>query len=272
MSTSSTVSTSVAKKVFVPSSENETFATSTVQLLDALSEKRQVWERTDFKKANEGLYALLADSYDVFNSKFLKGSDNDKRALRMDLERRLKSANVKVQRNSTTLTMFIRYVFNSDRNRSHGYAYVLKAAISHNVAPADLPAWIVNEGGIEEVKRKMVQSEESKAKMAKLETAKTEVTAELQQTSLTPLAQFHMDGLSGNFALLLAKPQPNGMVSIVGSLSELDEVLLNAMLLKMAKRKSAINERNTILSNETNDLLGQSLSSPANDNLAVNAA
>ena len=272
MATSSTVSTSVTKKVFVPTSENEVFAKSTLQLLDALCTKRQAWESTDYKKANEGLYALLADSYDVFNSKFLKGSEGDKRTLRMDLEKRLKSSGVKVQRNSTTLTMFIRYIFNCDRNRSHGYTYVLKAAISHNVAPADLPMWLANEGGIEEVKRKMVQSEESKAKIAKLETAKTQITGELQQALTTPLAQFHFDGLTGNYALLLAKPQPNGMVSIVGTLSELDEVLYNAMLLRMAKQKSASNDQASILSKETDDLLGHGSRLPANDNIVVNAA
>ena len=264
--------TKEVKKVFVPTSENEVFAKSTVQLLDALCTKRKAWESTDYKKANDGLYALLADSYDVFKTKFLKGSEGDKRTLRMSLESRLKSAGVKVQRNSTTLTMFIRYVFNCDRNRSHGYTYVLKAAISHNVAPANLPTWIASEGGIEEVKRKMVQSKESKANKAKLESAKTQVTAELQQATTTPIAQFHLDGLTGSYALLLAKPQPNGMVSIVGTLSELDEVLYNAMLMRMAKRKCASNDQTSILSKETDDLLGHSPLLSANDNIVVNAA
>ena len=47
---------------------------SIVQQLDALSTKRQAWEVTDFKKANEGLYNLLGECLDVFNGKFVNAS------------------------------------------------------------------------------------------------------------------------------------------------------------------------------------------------------
>jgi nuclear transport factor 2 (NTF2) superfamily protein len=74
-----------------------------------------------------------------------------------------------VQKNSTTLTMFIRYVFGSDRKRAHGYAYVLKAAISHGIRADGLEKFIFDEGGIEEIKRKMVASEKAIANKEKRE-------------------------------------------------------------------------------------------------------
>ncbi len=264
------ITSTASKKVFVPSAENLKFSASTVHDLDGLLQRCKAWESTDFKKANEGLNTLLADCLNVFDAKFMKGSDEDKRTLRMDLETRLKAAGVKVQRNSPTLTMFVRYIFNSDRKRAQGYAYVLKAAISHGKTSAELPEWIVSEGGIEQIKRKMVQSEEAKANKAKLEVARSQVTFAIKQAELSPLAQVHLSGLTGKYALLLAKPQPNGMASIIGSLSDLDETLFNAMLLKMAKRKSSDNDQSTTLSNEANDLLGNSES--ANDSLLENAA
>ena len=55
-----------AKTVFVPSSENLQFANTIVQSLDGLSVRRQQWEATDYKKANEVLYALLADCLGVY--------------------------------------------------------------------------------------------------------------------------------------------------------------------------------------------------------------
>lgn len=271
MAKKATVVVTASKKAFVPSSDNLVFAQTTVQQLDALLERCKSWEGKEFKKSNEILIGLLADALGIFTDKFLKGTDDDKKTLRQDLEKRLKAAGIKVQRNSTTLTMFVRYIFNSDRKRSHGYAYVLKAAISHAKAPAELPDWIINEGGIEQIKRKMVQSEKAKANQAKLVVAKEQVSTAITQAELSPLAQVHIAGVTGNYALLLAKPQPNGMVSIVGTLSDLEETLYNAMLLKMAKRKSSDNEQNEALSNEANDLLGSTTES-ANDSLAQAAA
>ena len=107
------------------------FAAATVQKLDALAQRRQQWEATAFAKANEGLYAILADCQEIYEQQFLNAGESDQRALRSDLKSRLEAAGVKVQRNTTTLTMVVRFVFGSDRKRAHGYNYVLKAAISH---------------------------------------------------------------------------------------------------------------------------------------------
>ena len=244
------------KAVFVPTAANTAFANNIVQSLDALVARRKTWEATDYKKANEGLYMLLADSLSTFNAKFLIGEDNDRKALRLDLSARLKADGIKVQRNSTTLTMFVRFVFGSDRKRAHGYSYVLKAAISHGITADNLPAYIVEQGGIEEIKRKMIQSEESKAKQAELAVAKTEVVANIEQAAINPIAQLSLAGVTGTYALLLAKPSPNGVVSIVGVLSEVEEALYNAMLIKMAKRKANVNAESKALSTEATDLLG----------------
>jgi hypothetical protein len=264
------ITSTASKQAFVPSSSNEAFAQTYVLQLDALFERCKVWESTDYKRANEGLYSLLADCLNVFNTQFVKGTESDKRTLRLNLEKRLKASGIRVQRNSTTLTMLVRYVFNSDRKRAQGYAYVLKSAISHSKTAEELPGWIASEGGIEQIKLSMVQSEKAKANQAKLVVAKTQVATAIQKAELTPLAQVHLAGLTGNYALLLAKPLPNGMVAIVGALADLEEPLYNAMLLKMAKRKSAENEQSETLSKETDDLLSNAES--ANDSLLQKAA
>ena len=241
--------------IFLPTADNTAFANNIVQSLDALVTRRKTWEATDYKKANEGLYMLLADCLSTFNAKFLVGEDSDRKALRLDLSARLKADGIKVQRNSATLTMFVRFVFGSDRKRAHGYSYVLKAAISHGVTADSLPAYIVEQGGIEEIKCKMIQSEKSKAKQAELAVAKTEVVADIEQAALSPIAQLSLSGVTGKYALLLAKPSPNGLVSIVGVLSEVEEALYNAMLFKMAKRKANVNAESKALNTEASDLL-----------------
>lgn len=244
--------------VFKPTAANAAFSKIIVTQLDGLVEKRKAWEATDYRKANEGLYALLASCLDVFNSKFVNASDDDRKTLRGDLSSRLTAAGVKVQRNTTTLTMFVRFVFGSDRKRAHGYAYVLKAAISYNKSASELSDWIVSQGGIEEIKRAMVVSEKALARQAEIATAKSQVTANIEQAAITPLAQISMSNVTGKYALLLGKPSPDGVISVVAVLSDIEEALYNALLMKMAKKQADSNATTQALNTEASDLIGQS--------------
>jgi hypothetical protein len=47
----------MSKKVNTLSAANMAFANTIVQQLDVLSVRRKEWEATDYKKANDGLYA-----------------------------------------------------------------------------------------------------------------------------------------------------------------------------------------------------------------------
>ena len=259
--------TTAVKAAFTPTKENLAFSGALVTQLDGLVVQRKQWEATDYKKANEGLYSLLASCLDVFNSKFVNADDNNKKTLRGELSARLKADGVRVQRNTTTLTMFVRFVFGSDRKRAHGYTYVLKAAISYDVPAANLPSWIVEQGGIEEVRRQMIVSEEAKQRKADLANAQTQVKAGIEQAVVTPLAQVRLSGVSGEYALLLAIPSPDGTVSIVGVISDINEAFYSSCLLKMARVKAADNAQTLALSKEGTDLLAGSTSSTtaAND-------
>ena len=248
----------VKNAVFTPSAADTAFANTSVQTLDGLVTRRKQWEAADYKKANEGLYALLADCKALFDEKFMKADATGQKALRIELTEKLKADSVKVQKTTPTLTMFVRYVFGSDRKRAHGYAYVLKAAISHGVAAKDLASYIVQEGGIEEVKRKMVLSEESLAKRAAVDSAKVAVKAAAELASVTPLAQVALAGVTGEYAVLLVKPTPDGMVNIVGVLSEAKDTLVEALFAQMAKRKVNDDETTAALDKETTDLFGAS--------------
>ena len=105
----------MSKKTFAPSALNIAVAESIVQSLDGLSLARENWEQTAFKKSNEGLYDLLAQCLDVFETKFVKGTKDDQKTLRQELISRLTEMKVKTQKNSPTLNLFVRFVFCSDR-------------------------------------------------------------------------------------------------------------------------------------------------------------
>jgi hypothetical protein len=252
----------MSKKVKTLTSANLVFVNSIVQQLDVLSARREQWEATDYKKANEGLYALLADCLEVFNVRFVKGSEDDKKALRRQLIERLTAAKVRVVKTSTTLTMLTRYVFNADRKRAQGYGYVLAAAVSHGVQTADFANWVVKEGGIEEVKRQMIQKPEAIAKQAAVKAATAAVKGDLELNALQPLAHVGINGLTGTFAVLLAKPNAQGGADIVGSLSDINDALVNALIVRMAKAQVLAAAVDKELGDQTNreskDLLAAS--------------
>ncbi len=241
------------------------FANATVQTLDALRKRRETWEATDYKKANDGLYALLADTHAIYNDRFLKASNDERKQLRADLAARLVADGIKVQKNTVTLTMLVRYVFGSDRKRAHGYAYVLKAAVSHGVVPGNLATYIAEQGGIEEIKRKMVVSEKALERRSEIDKAKAEVIAALEAADKKPLAKVKLAGLQGKYAILLAKPGVDGETAVIGTLSDVDDALYNALVNKLAKVKAAANEQAAIVNKEATDLMAHAAANDEDD-------
>ena len=237
----------------------ERFSSGIVQQLDVLNERRKEWEATDYKKANDGLYALLGGCLSIYKSQFVNGNDDEKKELRKSLMERLTANGVRVVKSSTTLTMLARYVFCSDRKRAQGYGYVLAAAVSHDIAAEGFAAWVVEQGGIEEIKRKMVKKPEAIAKQQAVEMARVSVKGELELNTLQPLAHVSIEGLTGSYAVLLAKPNASGGADVVGSLPDINDALVNALILRMAKRQvetaTADKELGRQIAKESTDLL-----------------
>ena len=235
---------------FTPSVQNTAFADSSVLLLDALSVKRDAWENGAFKAANEALYGLLADTLDIYNSKFLCGEMNDQRALRKELVLRLKEMGVKTQINSTTLTMLVRFVFKSDRKRAHRYAYVLTAAVKDGIAAADFANYVRNAGGVEEVVRTMAVKEATLQKRAAVKAAEGVVKSEVDYNTLNPLAVINM-ATEGEYAVLIAKPQPDGTTRIINVLNDANDAVISALMRYIAKQKVANGEADEVNAAET---------------------
>lgn len=245
------------------SAANMAFANSIVQQLDVLSARRKEWEATDYKKANDGLYGLLSECLGIFNERFVLGTDEDKKALRRSLIGRLQADNVRVVKTSTTLTMLARFVFNSDRKRAQGYGYVLAAAVSHGIEAKGFAAWVLQLGGIEEIKRLMVKKPEALAKQQAVKAATVAVKGDLELNTLQPLAHVGIQGLKGTYAVLLVKPSASGGADIVGSLSDVNDALVNALILRMAKAQVTAAELNKEdskqVQKESSDLLAASV-------------
>lgn len=238
-------------KTFTPSALNTEFATSIVQSLDALSIARDNWEQTAFKKANEGLYDLLAQCLHVFNSKFIEAKKDDQRTLRSELISRLNEKNIKTQKNSTVLGMFVRFVFCSDRKRAHGYSNVLSAAIFHGINATQLPAWINEQGGIEEIKRNAVKSVDAIERKEKRELAKDTAEQLIAEAHVNPLVTVAVDGfVPQQRNIMLAVGDASGNFNVTYILTEVSDSLYNALLRQAAKEIVETDEQDKALTTE----------------------
>ena len=114
---------------------------------------------------------------------------------------------------------------------------MLNAAIAHGVNAAQLPQWIVREGGIEQIKRKMVQSEEAKARQEKRKQAKETAEQQIIEAHVNPLASIAIDGFQAQQRnILLAVADVNGGFNVTYVLTEVSDGLYNALLKQAAKQ------------------------------------
>jgi hypothetical protein len=259
-------------------SANPAFTSSIVQQLDVLSRKRSEWEANAYKKANDELYGLLAECLSTYLDKFQLGSDEDKKALRKELIERLKADGIRIVKTSTTLTMLARYVFNSDRKRAQGYGYVIAAAVSHGITAAGFADWVRRKGGIEEIKRLAVAKPETLAKREAIANAANGVIGALELAVLQPLAHIDMDNLgTGEFVLLLAKPNPNGGGDIVATLTDVNEAFMKTLVQRIAKQQVEVAAADAELSKQVaaekaGDLLGAAFAANEEHALMAKAA
>ena len=105
-------------------------------------------------KANEDLYALLGEIL-AFAEDVLANKNQDKivKEMRNELSN---SYNIKTQRNSTPLTVIVRYVTRTSRKNALIYSQVLNKAIASNITSAQLPSYIKTKGGINKIRDEAV--------------------------------------------------------------------------------------------------------------------
>jgi hypothetical protein len=227
----------MATKTFNPSCTAIKDAINIEHQLDALSEKRIAWEAGSYAKSNNELYSLLGEIKSVYDNHFVSADEDTRRVLRISLVTKLAAMNppIKATKNSTTLTLLVRYVFKSDRKRAHGYVTVLRAANQVGVDAESLPAFIEREGGVEQIKLKAVKTEEAKQRQAELEAAKVTVKTDIETATTTPFTYVEIAGLTGDFAVALLKPMPEGNAAVIGFVSNADASLVQAVQKRMAK-------------------------------------
>jgi hypothetical protein len=132
-----------------------------------LSGKHDAYVETYVDKSNEQLSLHLSELM-AYAQAVLAMPNNEQiiKKMRQDLSR---NSGIKTQGNSPKLNIIVRYVVRSNRKTAHVYARVIQVAIDAKVTPADLPAFIKANGGIDRIRQKTVNTELVKAKETKQE-------------------------------------------------------------------------------------------------------
>lgn len=126
---------------------------------DDLIQRCNVWNSGAYKTANDQLYELLADTYELYLQ--IVNGDHDTRKQFNNL---LKDRKVSFQDNTPIQTRVVRLVFSIDRKRAYTYANVLRLARLENKKKDELPSWIRAFGGVQEVAATAVGKETTATK------------------------------------------------------------------------------------------------------------
>ena len=198
---------------------------------------REKFETTTLARSNKELYGILGQVHDLFisacaSTECLKDTVKQMKAV-------LAKRNVKVQSNSPALTVFVRYVFNSDRKRAYNYTRTLMAAIKDKKANETLAEFIQSKGGVEECKKNFAMKPETLAKEVALKDAIADSFMALEnltakETVVLPNSSVYFnDGCT--YAFVLARQNANNELELLRTVPTTTKAMENAALKEVAK-------------------------------------
>jgi hypothetical protein len=119
--------------------------------IEQMVAEHEVWHNGAFRTSNEQLYLLLQKCYALY--KGMEGNSKDAEEKRKGLEDYINLKAIRVQGETHTLNKIVKCVFGVDRRRASAYALALRVASNAKTTVENLPTFIRNAGGVEEVRR-----------------------------------------------------------------------------------------------------------------------
>lgn len=192
---------------------------------EQLSVEREAWESTVYRTNNEQLYVLLQKCYQTYQA--MSGEEDEAVNLRKGLTDYIKTKGYQFKSGTHTLVKIVKCVFGNDRRRVSAYGIVLRTALAKKISVIEIPDFIRNEGGVEEIRL---------AKSPNAMTAKLKAQAGAESVQISNLGVFASNSLTskldagniGKTVVLICTWQADGSV-IVRSVVQ-SETAVNAAL------------------------------------------
>jgi hypothetical protein len=118
--------------------------------IEALVQESQHWFDNAYRASNDQLYDLLTKCYGYYHEMGKTG--DTAKALRQGLQDHIESKALRFNSGTHTLNKIVKCVFGFDRRRVSAYGSVLKIALQLNITVNELTQFIIERGGIEEIR------------------------------------------------------------------------------------------------------------------------
>ena len=172
---------------------------------------QEIWLNGVHRTANEQLYVILQRCYHLYSLMASDKAQNEN--LKAAIERHNNERNLGIDTKSHTMTNIIKVVFGADRRRASSYSSALRVALAEKVKVQDLPQFLRDAGGVEEVRRQQTNGGAPKV---------DKVGAAVRQIANVNLAVIDADAISskldrgaiGNHVILVATQDINGTLII----------------------------------------------------------
>ena len=153
---------------FTHTAQNNAVKASTyLNEIDEIYEARQSYEQNELARSNKRLYEILADVLRTYQK--ATANKHVMKETVFVLTQRLEAKGARIQGNTKALALFVRYIFDSERQATHIYVRALQAAISAGVDADGLVEFIQKAGGVDGCKKQAKPSamvEQKKEKIA----------------------------------------------------------------------------------------------------------
>jgi hypothetical protein len=179
--------------------------TSISKAFDLLIKERKDWQSNEYLASNTRLYGICQNCYAMYQE--MKGVTGEKLALKRAFNSYASDMGLNFKESTHLMVKIVRVVFGDNLRRVSTYARALRIAEEKKTSVIDIPRFLQDAGGIEEVRRES----KSKKKDKGLELMKVKSLAEVQSDALN--GDFD-EGAYEGAVVLLSTREANGSFQI----------------------------------------------------------
>jgi len=180
------------KNANVISTGTMTKVNALIEELNKLSDTYETFKSSDLNNTHQKLYQILTTVYEKYEE--AAASLDVLRRSVSEIRDKLKNKEIFVQKNSTAISLFVKYVFSeSERNTIFNYTKALQAAKSRGIRPCDFVNFVYESGGIEGCKALIKMSSKASEKHNQIATSMPLVEDLLSDDGGTALARFKVN-------------------------------------------------------------------------------
>jgi hypothetical protein len=206
---------------------------------EQLTFEREAWENNALRTSNEQLYAILQKCYQTY--KAMSCDSLEAAALRSGLKDYINTKGLQFKSGTHTLVKIVKCVFGNDRRRVSAYGIVLRTALAKNISMMDIPAFIRENGGVEEIR--LLKAPNAMTAKKKAEVATNDLQHENMGVYANPVLAQKLDaGEIGKPVVLLGTWQADGSV-VMRSIVQNETAINAALAAHYSANKSTVKQR-----------------------------